>query len=214
MIINRNTIDVARERFLRRFFQGVAAVALLTTIVLSIIAFRRTISLRFSEKLRDVESPLTYASMAIDRFGRSVVGRELRNEHALYVEIRRRRHDGLLLFRPINWTVYYDYGGDFYHVVSKTSNSTDVRCGEFETPALVLKAERFDDGDAREEVSISELCCVCLKTTLHGLIDIFSIDEEDVTIVSLDDLVKSRGPDDPPFVVTDALNYLAREGLL
>lgn len=76
-----------------------------------------------------------YAKM-LDRYKRDTDRSMLSS--VLYCEIIRRRYDGLIIVRPVNWFVYYERGESFYYVSSSATSKSGIRCTDTETPCLIL----------------------------------------------------------------------------
>lgn len=116
---------------------------------------------------------------------------ETSDDSVLRAEIVRRRYDGLIVVRPVDWYVYYSRGENFYYLTSALDTGRGGRrvCSSDECSAMVLEPI---PPNAHKKSRLPRT--TCLTVTRLELLSIFarSSTEWPRRIVSLDDMLEEE----------------------
>lgn len=136
------------------------------------------------------------------------------NDSILRAEIVRRRYDGMIVVRPVDWYVYYSRGENFYYLTSAFDTGRGERrvCSSDECSAMILEpVSRSPNSDTHKNNRFPRT--TCLNVTRLELLSIFarsSVEEWPRRIVSLDDMLEEEesSPKTPRVTVVEVLNRL------
>lgn len=138
------------------------------------------------------------------------------NDSILRAEIVRRRYDGMIVVRPVDWYVYYSRGENFYYLTSAFDTGRGERrvCSSDECSAMILEpVSRSPNSDTHKNNRFPRT--TCLNVTRLELLSIFarsSVEEWPRRIVSLDDMLEEEEEESsrktPRVTVVEVLNRL------
>lgn len=117
---------------------------------------------------------------------------ETSNDSFLRAEVVRRRYDGLIVVRPVDWYVYYSRGENFYYLTSAFDTGRGKRrvCSSDECSAMILEPTPPNTAHKNDRFPRT----TCLNVTRLELLTIFarSSVEWPRRVVSLDDMLEAE----------------------